>query len=469
MFTPPFNRKNGILFFSIMLLIFFSCSLTWANETLWVETREPQKLELISGKSLILKSAKPITRISEPVAGIASVLTLSPYELYITGKGVGTTNLIIWHDKKMAAIYNLEVTYDLSILKQKIHEFLPEENGIKVFAAADGITLSGRVSSAANLSQAVALAQSYARKGKVHNLLEVGGVHQVMLEVKMAEMSRSTSKKLGINFNYFRNGEFGVSLLGGLSSFTAGGDAEYSPAVNALFRFQDGSTTWTGFIDALKEDGLVKVLAEPTLITLSGQTATFLAGGEFPVPVPSEDGISIEFKSFGVGLSFSPTVFNENKISMQVSPEVSEIDYSNILQLSGYVVPGLTTRKASTTIELGDGQSFAIAGLLKETIRDGVTKFPILGDIPILGALFRSKSFQKSETELVIIVTPHLVKPLDMAKQTLPTDYYVEPSDTEIYLEGLMEGRQKKQPMQSMQAQEGELDGEFGHAMPDSE
>jgi len=180
------------------------------------------------------------------------------------------------------------------------------------------------------------------------------------------------------------------------------------------------------------------------------------------VPIPSEDGIGIEFKPFGVTLSFSPTVLSEDKISIKVAPEVSELDFSIALQVGGYTVPGLSTRRATTVVELADGQSFAIAGLLKETIRDRMSKFPLLGDIPVLGALFRSRAFQKNETELIIIVTPHLVKPLDSAKQTLPTDFYIEPDDTEIYLLGLMEGWEKSRPSTAR----GELDGEFGHGMP---
>jgi len=208
---------------------------------------------------------------------------------------------------------------------------------------------------------------------------------------------------------------------------------------------------------------LVKILAEPTLIALSGKKASFLAGGQFPVPVPQGLGtVAIEYKSFGVGLTFTPTVLSENRINIDVMPEVSELDFSTAIQFQGFFVPGLTMRKASTRVELADGQSFAIAGLLKESIRSHATKFPLLGDIPVLGALFRSEAFQKQETELVIIVTPHLVKPLDLAKQTVPTDYYIEPGDAEFYLLGLLEGTQKQQPPNTR----GELDGEFGHAMP---
>ena len=214
------------------------------------------------------------------------------------------------------------------------------------------------------------------------------------------------------------------------------------------------------------EDGLVKILAEPTLITISGQSANFLAGGEFPVPVPQGLGtVGIEYKQFGVGLIFTPIVLSKDKISIQVTPEVSELDFSTGVLIEGFVTPGITTRRASTTVELGDGQSFAIAGLLRETILTDVAKYPLLGDIPILGLLFQSKSFQKRETELVIIVTPHLVKPLDVAKVSLPTDFYVEPSDVEFYLQGKIEGSEKNR----IPATSGTLDGEFGHSMPEEE
>jgi pilus assembly protein CpaC len=304
----------------------------------------------------------------------------------------------------------------------------------------------------------------------VNNLVEVGGIHQVMLEVRVAEMSKSTARQLGINYAWQNGDDFGVSLLGDLANVVKPNDAvlgggglgfEFSPAVNALFRFSSGNNTWTGFVDALKEDGLVKIMAEPTLISLSGQPASFLAGGEFPVPVPQGLGtVAIEYKPFGVGLTFTPTVLNEGRIGIEVAPEVSELDFSTAVAFSGFIVPGLSTRRASTVVELGDGQSFAIAGLLKETIRDNIQKFPFLGDIPVIGALFRSKSFQKNETELVILVTPHLVKPVNQEDQPLPTDFYVEPNDIEYYLFSAMEGRSQAP------ANAPGLDGEFGHSTP---
>lgn len=371
----------------------------------------------------------------------------------------------------------LQVESSPSQLKETLYKILPEEKDIKIAMAQDHVTLSGRVSSTSNLSQVLSISESFYPK-KVINLLEVSGVHQVMLEVRVAEMSRSLIRRLGFNFNYISGSgsNFGLSLLGSLTSLPKegwpGNPLSVSSRANYLFRFSGhGGATWTGVVDALKEDGLLKILAEPTLITLSGKKANFLAGGEFPIPVPQSgltNTITIEYKPFGVGLNFSPTVLSSKKISMQVSPEVSELDFGNAIQVQGFVVPALTTRRASTTIELADGQSFAIAGLLKDDVRTVVSKYPILGEIPILGALFRSTSFQKSETELIIIVTPHLVKPLDLAKQTLPTDQYVEPNDFEFYLLGLAEGtgEPKASPLGSSPKKGTRLEGNFGHSVP---
>lgn len=484
--SSELNRKEtasviltGVLLIYLVLLV---CSARcWAAGSMLPDTREPKKLELVVGKSIILKTPAAVKRVSIGDPKIADFNLLSRRELHITGKAAGATNLSLWQNGKLFAIYDLDVGYDISRLKHKLHDILPDEKDLRVVATHDSITLSGTVSSTANLSQVLALAEAYAPDGKVRNLLQVAGVQQVMLEVRAAEMSRSLTKRLGINFNYAREGDFGVSLLGGLTQLaeadqahlTVPTDGSYngagplgllvSPSVNALFRFGSGSTAWTGFIDALKDDGLVKILAEPTLITLSGTTADFLAGGEFPVPVPQGLGtVAIDYKSFGVRLAFTPTVLSENKINIVVNPEVSELDFTTAIQFQGFVVPGISTRRASTSVELADGQSFAIAGLLKESVRESISKFPLLGDIPILGALFRSQSFLKQDTELIIIVTPHLVKPLDLAKQTLPTDYFIEPSDAEFYLLGLTEGKEKQQSANNS----GELDGEFGHAMP---
>jgi pilus assembly protein CpaC len=458
--------KSGLLVLIMVLLI--SPTISFSSDAVELQTLEAQKLTMVSGKSIVLRSAAPVSRVSIAAPEVADFLILSANEIYITGKAAGSTNLTLWQNKKLVAIYDLEVGYDLSRLKQQMHEILPEEEALQVISTNDSITLSGKISNAINLSQAVALAKSYAPEGRVNNFVEVGGVHQVMLEVRIAEMSRSLTRRLGINFAAQKGDQFAISLLGGLAGLDEGVPAVESllagPAVNSLFRFDTGDWTWTGFMDALNEDGLLKILAEPTLTTLSGQSANFLAGGEFPVPVPQGLGtVGIEYKPFGVGLIFEPTVLSKEKISIQVTPEVSELDFSTAAVIEGFVTPGITTRRASTTVELGDGQSFAIAGLLRDSVLTDVQKFPLLGDIPILGVLFQSKSFIKRETELVIVVTPHLVKPLDIAKVSLPTDFYVEPSATEFYLFGKTEGSEGSRSA----SERGELEGEFGHSMPE--
>jgi pilus assembly protein CpaC len=444
-----------------------------------VSANEPQKLTLSVGKSLVLDLPVAVTRASLANPDIADALVLSPKQLYVTGKSAGVTNLTLWQDnQKIFSIFDVEVAPDLTRLKEQIHQLLQEEKDIRVTASQDRVTLSGKVSNTGNLSQVLSLAESYAPK-KVTNLLEVGGIHQVMLEVRVAEMNRQLLRRLGLNFNYVRGNEFAVSALNNLTSLVKPTDAVLasaaggpfaigvSQAINALFRIQNGNATWTGFVDALKQNNLVKVLAEPTLIALSGREASFLAGGEFPIPVPQALGVvTIHYKSFGVGLAFTPTVLSPTKINMTVTPEVSDLDFANAIAIQGFLIPAITTRRASTTIELADGQSFAIAGLLRDTVREQVSKFPVLGDIPILGALFRSSSFQKNETELIIIVTPRLVKPLDVAKQTLPTGQFIEPNDLEFYLMGQMEGSSPGQatpsPIKSSKT-EGGLEGESGH------
>ena len=230
-----------------------------------------------------------------------------------------------------------------------------------------------------------------------------------------------------------------------------------------------GNTSMTAVIDMLKQNGLVKILAEPNLVCLNGQTAKFLAGGEIPVPVPSGLGTtSIEWKEFGVGLKFTPTVVSGDHISLQVNPEVSDLDYNKAIQLQGFNIPAINTRRTSTTVELKNGQSFAVAGMLKEEGRSTMDKYPMLGDIPVLGNLFKSSQYQKDQSELVIIVTAHLVKPLDKKSLSLPTDTAHEPDDLEFFL-GIKRPSQTPAgaPLAGGMTRTGaEMDGDFGHAVP---
>jgi pilus assembly protein CpaC len=463
--------KQVVIVLTSMTLLMLMASPAQTSNKLQQMLSEPEILNLTAGRTMVLRSDQPVSRVYVTNPEVAKADVFSPREIVLTGVKAGSTTLNVWHNKETISLYTLNVSFDLSRLKQKLNSMFPEEKELRVSAAHETITLSGRVSSTAVLSEIMSVAKSYAAEDKITNLVQVGGVHQVMLEVRVAEMSRSLGRQLGVNFGYDRNGDFGVTTLGGLSNLNwdensfPGFPDEFSisNSINALFRFHKGSASWTGLIDALKSEGLVKIMAEPTLIALSGQSASFLAGGEFPYPVPQGLGtVAIEYRDFGVGLEFTPKVLSNEKININVTPSVSELDFSRGLQLEGITVPGLSKRMASTTVELADGQSFAIAGLLSESVKDNVNKFPFLGDVPVLGALFRSKSFQKGETELVIIATPHLVQPLDMADQTLPTDFYREPNDAEFYILGAMQGSRPKETDMF-----GRFDGEFGHALPE--
>lgn len=467
--------KKKLTSFFLILALCLACPVSAENlSPVVTDVSTPIQLKLMTGKSLVLSIDRPIKRVSLANPEIADVLVISPNQIYLRGKKPGLTNLSLWGGKeKLVTIYELEISLDISQLKGRLHELFPEENirvttsyntvfqvGDKKIKAVYGtIILSGEVSSSATLSQIMSLAESYT-EGKVVNLLHVSGVHQVMLEVRISEISRSVLRELGFNFECIW-GDGATSAAGDLFSIA-------TPPLMADLLFARGKTTWTALIKALKDNGLARMLAEPTLITLSGQEASFLAGGEIPIPVQTETGISVEYKEYGIGVTFSPTVLSSKKISMRVAPEVSELDYENAICIAGAMVPGLTTRQASTMIELGDGQSFAIAGLIRETNRNTISKVPLLGDIPILGALFRSSEFKKNESELVIIVTVHLVKPLNMAAQTLPTDMYIDPSDFEFFLLGALEGRDDHSPAGRVSPlrKEGGLDGEFGHIVP---
>ncbi len=439
---------------------------------------EAQRFDLVVGKSKVVDLTTPIKRASLANPEVADTVVLSPKQIYLTGKAIGVTTLTLWKENgELFSAFDIRVSPDLSQLREQLHKILPDEPGILVTAAHDHLTLSGTISSLARQSRALEIAEPYAPK-KVANLLQVGGAQQVMLEVRVAEMNRNLIRRMGINMNGVGAGNnFGVTSLNSITELAGPGGLSdpvgqlVTNAVNALVRFQTGSITWTSFIDALKQEDVVKVLAKPTLVAVSGQEAQFLSGGEFPFPVPQTLGIvTIQYKKFGVGLSFTPTVLANNRISMAVAPEVSELDFANALQFQGFTIPSIATRRATTVVELADGQSFAIAGLLRDNVRETVQKFPVLGDIPVLGALFRSSRFVKNQTELVIIVTPHFVKPMDVAQLALPTDTFVEPNDWEFYLMGWTDGlgyapkaQQARDGRRAEAAVSGKLDGNFGH------
>lgn len=438
------------------------------------ESRFAGDFEVPVNKSQILRVDKPFKDVLVGNSEIADVVPLTNRTLYILGKELGATSLSIYGPgKSLLAIVDLVVTHNVDGLKGKIFELFPDEK-IEVRSVNDSIVLSGPVSSAARMGSITELAERFA-PGKVTNMMAVSGSQQVMLAVRFAEIKRTAFKELGINLQVLaRTGASTFSLLSGLpvldsfpgSGFLSGGTTIAGSASNGDF---------VGFLDALEQKGVVKTLAEPNLIALSGDTASFLAGGEFPIPVAQNTSgggstITIEFKEFGVSLAFTPTVLSNGLISLDVAPEVSAIDPTTSFQLNGLLVPGLTTRRAKTTIELRDGQSFSIAGLLQSEFKDNVDQLPFAGDVPILGALFRSSDYLRDETELVIIVTPYLVKPVAPKDLRLPTDNFALPSDVDIFLMGKPEGTNDKPAVGkksgaklSRAAAGGGLDGNIGH------
>jgi len=455
-----------------------------------------QILRLKVGRSRVLRTPFALTRISVADPDIADLILINDREIYINALAPGATNISMWGKSRFTSA-TVTVEADLTLLKEKLHQILPKEK-IGAEAAGDSIVLSGEVSGPVAQSTALALALPYAggKKEKVVNVMHVGGVQQVMLEVRVAEINRLVAERIGVNFNALApGGNFGVNqinslapvaslvrsfnevpgagpLAGARSASTTSFIQTLSPALTAMGGWTAAGTLWTVFMDLLKQQNLGRVLAEPNLVTTSGQQASFLAGGEYPIPVPQSGTggaatITVEYKKFGVQLEFTPTVLNEGKIAVKVHPVVSEIDNTfgqSFTLPGGYVVPGLRTREMNTHVEVQDGQTFAIAGLLSDTSRNVITKFPVLGDIPVLGILFRSTQYQKNETELVALVTPHLVKPMPPGAARLPTDKWIDPSDVDVYLLGLEQGRQKASPRPApAPAAAAPLPPEFGH------
>jgi pilus assembly protein CpaC len=382
----------------------------------------------------------------------------------VLGKSLGTTNVLLWdRNDNMVGAVNVEVTHDLESLRAKLHTLMPDER-IEVHSAQRSIVLRGQVSSAANMGVALDVARNYlmqARGGagdggrtetQVINQLQVAGAQQVMLQVTVAEISRLLLKRLDSQFNAI---DVGADLwtFGGVSggSVHPGVGLDFRPLPKVIQRtglftsYLSNTFLFDWVLDVAKENSMAKILAEPTLTTLTGEEARFLSGGEFPIPVPQGvQGITIEFREFGVGLGFLPVVLGDGIINARLNVSVSELVSTAALGVqaegitAGFVVPALTKRSASVTVELREGQTLAIAGLINENVREFVTRFPGLGDIPILGQLFRSQEFLRNETELVILVTPYLAKPLPRNQIRLPTDGYEEPGDLGFFLFGRM-------------------------------
>ena len=384
---------------------------------------------------------------------IADVIALTNRKVYVLGKKIGMTSVtLLGGNKSIIAVLNVNVTHDLPYLRKRLRDVIPDAE-ITVKAVGNGIFLSGVVPSSTAVNRAMTIAQQIAPKA-VTNGLTVRGSSQVQLEVRFIEANRQASRDLAIGSEVVGSSILAATGVGAL----AGGGLAFGLASNntpfgvAIARVLNNGTKADAIIKALEARGLARRLAEPNLVAQSGQTASFLAGGEFPFPVQSDnDTISIEFKKFGVGLAFTPTVLGEGLINLVIEPEVSELDPSSSIRVGGTEIPSLSVRRARTTIELRDGQSFAMAGLLQSNNFKNRRQLPWLGQVPILGALLASSSFQKRETELVIIVTPRLISPKRPGPNKVlrtPFDGRVSGNDRDFFLRGRMErkiGQPKKQ------------------------
>ena len=384
--------------------------------------------------------AMPTASIHDGVSDL-DILLLSPRELFLSGKKAGSKNVVLQHADDHCTVKDLIVTIDPSPLQAQLNTLMPEEKGIKVRGAENALVLTGYISDSIKLDQAMSLAMSYGDGKRVVNLLRITAPQQVMLEVKIAEVSKTLIDKLGTQFSMTRSNRGGEHVFSMLSNFlTQGG--------GLLEAFDLGRTGLK--IDGQKDDGLVRILAEPNIMAISGQSASFLSGGKIFIPVAQTPGtgssgavITLQEKEFGIGVKFTPTVLDGTRINLKLVSEVSDLSQSGspftTINDVISIIPSMSVRRADTTVQLNDGQSFVIAGLIKNNSTTAIKRFPGLGEIPVLGALFRSSEFQKDQTELLFVITPRLVKPLADAP-TLPTSNHVESDRTGRYLEGRLEG-----------------------------
>jgi pilus assembly protein CpaC len=404
-------------------------------------------LNVPMNRAVVVESDVAFAEVSIANPGIADISTLSDKSIYVLGKTPGrTTMTLLSPDGKLISNVEVQVSPDIAEFKERLQQILPGES-IEVRTANDGIVLSGTVSSTAKLDRALDLANRYAPE-RVSNLMTVGGTQQVMLKVRFAEMQRSVSKSLSSSLAVQGGTDIGVA--GETGTWLDGDNGIGNPieiqdnAEGGLaLGFSAGSLEFAVLLEALESKGVVRTLAEPNLTALSGQEAKFLAGGEYPIPVSNGDGtISVEYKPFGVELSFVPTVVDGDLINLAINASVSSIDTTTTLTTGGVSINAFKRRETSTTVEMRDGESFAIAGLLQDDFTDLNGQVPWLGDIPVLGMLFRSADYQRKQSELVIIVTPHLVTPTRGEALALPTDRVRIPTEQELFLFGKVAGKQ---------------------------
>jgi pilus assembly protein CpaC len=467
------------------------------------EMSDVQRVRVIVNKSRTFRVDTAFSTIVAGAPDMVDVKSLSDHLIYIQGKQTGTTNVILFDSSmNQIGILDVEVALDTATLQQNIRASTGAQ-GIRVSSSEGQVVLSGTAADAVAAERAVSIATgSVAKSGIVVNAMSVAAPQQVMLEVRFLEVNRDAGRNLGVNLYAANangtnvantglggavpgvtgrqpiggvNGDVGspptgsLPLLGTLGTLigTGGGIAPvpFGSLLTSIVRTANGSSVDL-LISALETKGLVRRLAEPNLTTLSGEAARFLAGGEFPVPIPNTTStgfptITIDYKKFGVELAFVPTVLSRGVINLRVEPSVSELDFANAVTIQGTIVPALTRRDARTTVELRDGQSFAIAGLLQTRNRQDVSQLPWIGSVPVLGSLFSSKSYQQQETDLVIIVTPRLVAPAAPGQQLAsPLDSRLPANDVDFFLNGQMEVRKRYDDYVNSG---GDVKGPYGH------
>jgi len=407
-----------------------------------------EQLLLAVNQSLVIDLPMPIKRAAVASEEIAAVAVVSPKQVLVTGKSFGFTQLVLWDQDGAQRVFDVRVDIDVTRLTRILEDAAPRAQ-IQVKTILDSVVLAGTVPDAVVAERLLELAKVFS--GKVKNQLSVAGAQQVLLRTKVAEISREAIRSLGLNGTFFGAKAFGGSNLSLINPTSIGlrenslvpvpvpnqfqiipGDLGVSPTTTLYFGLPRAQLEL--FLQAMSANSLIRVLAEPNLVAISGQEATFLAGGEIPIPTPSEDGIAITFKKFGVQLIFTPVVQAGQTIRVKVNSIVSEPDFTNAVQIAGLVIPGFATRRADTTVELGSGQTFAIAGLLSDNLRGIIEKVPGAGDIPVLGALFRSVRYERAETELLVMVTPELVQPINPQQASYyPGHDVATPNDWQLY------------------------------------
>jgi pilus assembly protein CpaC len=418
----PISRRVSLVLASLIIVV--AQSAVWAQETSYKasfkQNAEPVAVNVLVGQSRVINFDRPVGRFSVSNPDIAEAVLVTPDQVLVNGKAFGQVNFIAWEQSGGGyVVFDVYVRANLSLIDSQIRALFPKDD-IRLSQANGSVVLSGSVANSATAAQAQAVVE--AAGFKTVNMLEtpVKGAAQVQLQVRVAEVSRSRMKDLSISPAYQSSPGTGGYSNSGSGPFTLNSVEQgnlFGTVGSTLNLFVMGGNMFT-FIRALKTQGALRELAEPNLIAMDGQQASFLAGGEFPVPIVQGGGsgastVSIIFKEYGVRLNFKPTIIDEDHIRLELEPEVSTIDFANGVKFDGFLIPALKTRRAKTGIELRDGQSFALAGLLDNSETRSLSKIPVLGDIPVLGTLFKSSSFQKQETELMFLVTAQLVKPIN--------------------------------------------------------